>query len=344
MNRKLITVQIIICALLGVILLFVLFFGISGAFSSLQFTGWGKLEAMHEQTVSAADIEQIALDFGSMDISVTVTDEEDIRIVQLASSKLSPGEFFTLENANGELRVSQGESRRIFGLFSFGVSQKLELYLPKSYAQSLSVTTRSGNVTLLSELITQELSFILTSGDLSGGSVTGGGRIQVRVTSGNINLGAVSCEEYDISASSGNIDIASLKGTGSAQSTSGNVTIGALEGARHDIQASSGDIRLLGFCGAGIVQTASGSIRVDCTAILGDLSIGASSGDIRVKLPQNTSYELYASCTSGDINGNIDMSYSKNGRTATAKIGSGPYVRLDMETHSGNIDVNQMDD
>ncbi|MEL7609085.1 MAG: DUF4097 family beta strand repeat-containing protein [Bacillota bacterium] len=344
MNRKLIKVQILLCALLGVILLFVLLFGVSGAFNGLQLSVWGKLEAVHEQTVSAADIESIALDFSSMDISVTVTDESDIRIVQLASAKLSPREFFTLENLNGELRISQPESRRLFNFFSFGVNQKLELYLPKSYAQSLSVKTRSGNVTLLSELIAQEISFDLSSGKLSGNSVTGVKRVDVRVTSGDISLGAVSCEEYDINASSGNIDIASLKGTGEVLTRSGNITIDALEGIRHDIQASSGDIRVAGFSGAGSVHTTSGVVRVDCTAVLGDLSLGATSGDIRVKLPRDASYELYASCTSGDISGDIDMSYSKNGRAATAKIGAGPYVKLDIQTHSGNIDIQQNED
>lgn len=341
MNRKLITAQIVVLAVLGVFLLAALILGLSGALGGLRLFGRGKVEVVHEQTVSAAGIERISLDFGSMDISVTVTDEEDIRIVQLAGAKLSPQEFFTLENVNGELRVSQKESRWFFNLFGFGLNQKLELYLPESYTRSLWVKTGSGDITLLSELAAEELSFHLSSGSLRGDAKIEGERIEAQVASGEISLGEVSCEEYEIGCSSGDIRLASLKGSGEIRSSSGNVSIGVLDGARHDLRASSGNIRLAGFSGSGSVQTHSGSIRMDCTALLGDLNLSASSGSVHLNLPQESSYELYASCASGRIDGNIPMSYSRDGQAATYQTGKDPYMRIDIETHSGNIHVDQ---
>jgi lia operon protein LiaG len=340
-NRNLIAIQIIMWVVLGIVLVFVLVSAISGAFNGLRFLNGGELEVVHEQTVPAADIERIALDLSSMDISVTVTDADDIRIVQLASAKLSPDEYFTLANTNGELRASQDDLNSFFGFLNFGMRQKLELYLPKSYTNDLLINTRSGNVTLLSELNAKDMSFQLTSGNLSSSSAIGGARFEVRVTSGNVSLNTVTCSEYDINAFSGNITLASLKGSGKIQAMSGEITIDALDGAGHDVQASSGNIRLAGFSGSGNIHTSSGSVQVDCIALSGDLSLSASSGNIRVRLPQEASYELYASCASGNINGNINMSYSKNGSTATARIGSGPYVKIDLQTSSGNIDIDQ---
>lgn len=345
MNKKLVITQIIIWSVIGLFLLGVFFVGVFSKSSGAGFRPFrfGELKVVHEETVSPEGVGELKLDLRSMDVSVSVTDEQDIRIVQLASPDLAPEEYFTLENANGRILVKQPDIRRFWGLniFRFSAKEQLQLYIPKSYAQNLSIKTSSGNVTMLTALAAADIRLGLTSGNFTSDYPINGKAVDINVTSGDIYLDAIACDEYSVGSTSGNIDIASIEGAGKVWSTSGNVRLDTLSGASFEVNATSGNIGIGSCIGSGIIRTGSGSISVNFADITGNTRIGATSGDIKVTLPENASVSLYAACTSGDIRSNLDLSYAKGGKSATASTGSGPYAELTVQTTSGNVSVTQ---
>lgn len=345
MNKKLVITQIIIWSVIGLFLLGVLVVGLFGNFAGARFRPFifGELKVVHEETVSPEGIGELKLDLRSMDLLVSVTDEQDIRIVQLSTSELDPQEYFTLENANGRILVKQPDICRFWGLniFQIAANQQIQLFIPKSYVQNLTLKTSSGNVTMLTALAAADIRLDLTSGNLTGDYPINGKAVDINVTSGNIYLDAVVCDGYSVGSTSGDVDIASIEGAGKVWSTSGNVRLDMLSGGNFKVNATSGNIGIGSCNGSGSIHTGSGSIAVDFAQITGDTSIGATSGDIKVYLPQNASVSLYAACTSGDINSNLALSYAKGGKSATASVGSGPYAELTVQTTSGNVSVTQ---
>lgn len=299
----------------------------------------GQAKPILDETVPASGITHVELDLKSMDVTVWVTDEEDIRVVQLSSGE---PDAVMLETSGGTLLVQQEDRYEFWGLFRFWTYEKLELYLPQSYAQTLVLKTKSGNITLMGQLDVADASFNLLSGNLkSDYPIRAGNRIDIGVTSGNIRLDVLESSAYNIVSTSGDIVIASLSGTGYVGATSGNMTIDKLSGARHEVKAFSGNIRIGGFAGYGTVHATSGNITMDCEAVSGDMDISAFSGDIRLLLPQALQFRLTANCTSGDIESNFAMSYSKNGKSATATVGENPGAEILVGTTSGNIRVEQ---
>jgi lia operon protein LiaG len=105
-------------------------------------------------------------------------------------------------------------------------------------------------------------------------------------------------------------------------STSGDVSINNLASKHYDIRSISGDVNINLLSGSGQVK--------------------ATSGDINLSIPEKSGFEFYGNCISGNINSNFPINYeNEKHSSASAKIGSGPYERIDISTVSGDINISK---
>jgi len=309
MNRELKKILIVMWLVIAVSFSSLLVYGIlnnnesRGFFSFLQNSMESTLNIQKDENIEISSINKINVDFSSSNIIVLTTDELKMRVVQKSSRKLSNDEKFTVTNENNEVTIKRSNSRRIFSIFSFGNSEKIELYIPKSYNKDLNLHSSSGNIEFISEIAIGNLSCIASSGNLVGDNNITTKDINLNVSSGNIDFASLISNNYKIEASSGNIKINSLSGSGELQTTSGN------------IKAKYKDISEYSKATVG-------------------------SGNVDLIIPKSLSFEFSGNCSSGNINSNFDLNYkNKKGNEATAKVGNGPYKKIDVKASSGNISV-----
>ncbi len=322
MNRRSILLRIVLLGVAVVALLGVLAFVLNRGFfiGSIR---TGDLKLVHEQSVSADGLQNIALDFGSMEVVVFVTEEKDIRIQQFASGSIQEDEFFTVVNTNSTLDIGQRNMKPFLGLFRINTYQMLKLYLPKSFTNNLVISTSSGNVDFQNEIMMRNINVRMTSGNCTSGQAINASQITLVVTSGNIDLPSIVCQNYQIKSTSGNIKIRSLEGSGSVDGTSGNINLG-------------------NYKGAGSIHTTSGNITAELITLTGNLNVGLTSGDIRLSVGTDASFNLLASCVSGTIRGDLGMTVTNSGKAASANIGSNPTASLTVQATSGGITINRV--
>lgn len=155
---------------------------------------------------------------------------------------------------------------------------------------------------------------------------------------------------------SGDQRIGSVQGSVAAQAGSGNIEIGEAgsdvrahtgsgdiqierAGGSVDAQAGSGDIVARGVGGAIRAQTGSGSIEMTQTTGA-DAYMQTGSGDVRLSVPGNASYDLAAQTGSGSITVAQPMTTRVQSRhRLEGSIRGGGGARIAVKTGSGSISI-----
>ncbi len=315
----------------------------SGSSVDLDFNffsvGMGQLTIQKEESVSQNGISAIELKADSADIIVSITDDDTIKIVESSTKKLRENEVFTLTNQNGVLTIGKGKSNRSVVFFGWN-EHRIELFIPKSYIGDLSLYSSSGDTRFLSDLNLGSLSIEQASGDVKSSYNIKVQTFNSHLASGDIYLNALACDKFSLGAASGDITIGSLEGAGDIETSSGDILVKAFNGGNYQIRTASGDVKIQSAEGTGEISTASGDIDVSYVAVGDYAKLSAASGDIRIGLSENISFEMDARCTSGEISGNFDMIYrNKKENEAEAVVGEGPYAKLIVNTTSGDVYV-----
>lgn len=223
----------------------------------------------------------------------------------------------------GKSVVVRGGREQTITLFGFFAGmERIEIYVPREGLASLSLETGSGN-------ITAKDGFSL---DVQ--------KLQVRAKSGNIKWADTKAQEYEIQANSGNVSVDHMEGGGRAQTTSGNIRLRQVKG-RLEANANSGNITVESFSGSGSVQTTSGNVKVEADEVTGDIRAGAHSGNVRLILPHNLSFETRIQTGSGIIRTSFDesLSYNREGDQAHGTVGDTPSCVIEAQTTSGNVHI-----
>lgn len=305
MNKSLIKILLSIWIFIAVGLTGILVYGIVcnrslGSLFTFTFAGGADMIQKDEQ-VSLDSCNNINLEFPSDDIILRVTDDAKLRVVQSASTKLPENQKFTISKDGDSILVNK---REVIHIFSFGCwNEKIEVYIPKSYSKNLNIRSSSGNVNFDSDMTLADLNCTLSSGNIHIYKNITANEVTLKASSGNINIQALGCSVYNVSTSSGNIDINSVSGSGGVFASSGN-------------------------------------IKIDYKDIKDYSTAEAHSGNVRLTVPKELSFEFNGQCSSGDIDSNFDLSYkNKKGNQASGKVGDGPYKKINTRTTSGNIRI-----
>jgi lia operon protein LiaG len=176
----------------------------------------------------------------------------------------------------------------------------IEVHLPTTYKDAMSVQTNSGDITA---------DYALTFSEFS-----------AEGSSGSVELYSVHADRITLGASSGEIQVNSASGS-------------------LDAETSSGDISIEDISGNGTFHTSSGDVSLVVTDLTGDLSFDTSSGTVKCSLPEDTGFAFAADTTSGDINTffDDDLSYNKRGNNARGTVGGDSKYKIEVSTSSGDI-------
>lgn len=311
MNKRLIKILIIIWAVIAFIAAAFLVYGIShaGGFSIFEFGHIdGSYAVQKSQSIQISNCNKISLNFPRGNVIIQTTDEPNLKVVQSASRKLKDKDKFVIEKQGDNIQIETDAKNRAFtfSIFDFDTdtfNEKIEIYIPKSYAKDLDINTSSGNVLFSSDMKLNNINCRQSSGDF---------KIQNSITGNGVN----------VKSSSGNVDIANLYSK------------------NYDIQATSGNVYVGSISGSGRAKTASGNVRINYKSIDEYSNVAATSGNVKLTLPQNLSFKFEGKCTAGNIEGDFPLSYEgKRKNEATAQVGNSPYKTINVSTVAGNIDV-----
>lgn len=133
----------------------------------------------------------------------------------------------------------------------------------------------------------------------------------------------------EVHTSSGDLAVEDVTGTIETEIASGDIRLSDATGEMN-LSTHSGDIRIsdMHLQGSSSLTTSSGDIIFNGTLDpQRSTHINATSGDVRLKLPANSSFKLNAKTTSGDI-------HNEFGSTT---VGNAPQPDLDVQVTSGDI-------
>lgn len=261
------------------------------------------------QSVSVDDCSKLSLEFSTGDIIVNTTDKTSLKVVQSASRKLKDEEKFEIEKQGNNIEIRRKDENKFFHnkfinvLRGFNSNEKIELYVPKAYAENLDIKTTSGDIEFNSDMKLNAISCTQSSGDI---------KMDGRIVADSIGI----------------------------KTTSGDIDIESLNSKYYNIQVTSGDIFIKSVSGSGNIKAISGDIKINYKSIGEYVKANATSGDVKMKVDKNLNFKFKGRCTSGDINGDFPLTYENDRKSkASGQVGKAPYKTIDVSTMSGDIDI-----
>lgn len=309
MNRNLKIIRIALWSLVALGLTAILILGITnsnGINGVFHFTNIidSNIAVQKDENLDIKGINKIVFDFSSSDIVVKATDEDNMRIIQKSSKNLKDDEKFQVIQGNNQITIEKRKFGNLSNTWSFGYFKEvIEIYLPKNYNSDLDIKTSSGDIKFDSDMILSNINFSASSGNI--------------------------VSKYNLQVKDINIE-----------TSSGDISTETLTAPTYKIRATSGNIKINSLTGSGKLDTSSGNIKVQYKDIEEYSEITATSGNVKLTIQKGTSLEFKGKCSSGDINSNLDLNYKdEDHHEASAKIGSGPYKKITANTSSGDISI-----
>lgn len=280
----------------------------------------------NHQASGAANEISFSLD-GISEVAISY-DEEHVTFYESDSGRLVIKEYMTenksryygrAEQGGGRISISEGGKP----FFKDGFSRWVEVYVPASYRENLTVTTTEGDVDFSAlPLSLKALRVDSTAGTVSLNTVEAQ-NIHLSTTRGRIEADSLKADSIRIDTTSGRFSCENLDGYTAYTTTSGSAEIRSAIG--------SGDFR----------ASNSGELRVTYTQVTGDLAFYNKNDDICLTLPAGLEFRFEAASKNGSIATSFQECISVEGRTASGIIGGNPAITVKAETNNGNIVVNQ---
>lgn len=270
------------------------------------------------------------INFSLKEISdITISyDEEPVIFYPAKGNELTIKEYMTKNRRSYYAHIKQnGNSIYISEggkpLFKGSFSRRIEVFLPASYMESLTITTTDGTINLTDvNLNLSKLRIDNTAGTVRMNHATASS-IYLSTTSGSLNLNSLKAEKIRLDTTSGNVTCGKLTGKVEYTSTSGNAEIKSAVG--------SGSYK----------ANNSGRLNVNYVEVNGDLYFFNKNENINLTLPKNLSFDFEAITKNGSVSTTFQENIKVNGRTTSGVVGSNPTVSVKVETKNGNIEVEQ---
>lgn len=184
----------------------------------------------------------------------------DTLIIKEYMSRDNSRYYAVITNENGALTVKKG--RRPWGILFNTFDVRIEVYLPASYANTVTIKATSGKIEAAGELACKN--------------------ITIENTSGSVSLNAVTAESANVGTTSGRITIGSISGDVSAKTTSGRIELNSAGGAV-------------------TTKSTSGSVRCTASENTGDISLTTTSGGVTLNVPKTLGFNFSARTSSGSL-------------------------------------------
>lgn len=263
-----------------------------------------------------------------------ITDEEEGK-AEVTYEEI-PGE----EAGRKKVTVA-GNQDKVITVFGFaGGNERIEIYLPVSGLNRLTLSVKSGSITALDDFAIEldELNVVAKSGNIRW-QATKAERAKFEAKSGTIRLKGVEAK-LAVETGSGSINVEDVVGDMAIAAGSGTVKVLDAVGAIA-VATGSGSVTVEDLEGCGSVAVGSGTMKVAFEKVTGDVELAAGSGSIRLTLPEELSFEFEGKTTSGSLDTTFDecLRFNKDGKEASGTVGSMPTCKIEVETKSGNVDI-----
>ena len=291
-----------------------------------------------QETTSIENINTISVDSHHLSIKIYFTDDEEITICQYDNNTKNT---FYLSEKNGELYINTDSYLQI-ALLNY--NPRLEIYLPKTYAGNINLTSSSGSISCENHASWRAVTLKTTSGSIKLEDGISCLSLSAQSSSGSVKIGEIYADkDIFIKSTSGSLRLENLFTSEkiTIETSSGSQKIGELHSGAFKLSATSGSIKAGTIEGGGTISTSSGSINIALAHFTADTAIKATSGSVRVTFSEAQNATLQISTNSGSIkSGEFELLYDKSGRHATGQIGTGKTCVISVKTSSGSIYIN----
>ena len=321
MKKAVLSIAIAIWSLLALLVLAILVFGLTGAGAP----GWvqklpgygatwkgdnsmvvfgGNVTLIKEESYALAGIGSLSVTGTYQSVYVTLNDSGSLTVRHY---DYDAADGFTSETAGGTLGI-QAQKRTMINLFGINVNNwpRLEISVPRSYADKISFTSASGSVNIEENAAWGDTSLRSASGSVRvKGSLSCGG-LRVSTTSGSVRLngeitgavvdvgstsgsvhidGTVRCERLSVQTASGSQKLSDCEVSGpvSLKSVSGGIRAGNISGSEITCKSTSGGQTLGALEAKGMISLNAVSGRIQADAVRSpEHTVKTASGGIKV--------------------------------------------------------------
>lgn len=260
-------------------------------------------EMIDSTSLSIDGINQIEVDTRSSNVTLLATDSDQIHVELKTEDKRTK---FNTYSHGDKLTIEVNQPRfqflgHVITWFMGEFHQEVQIAIPRSYHGELVVDGSSGHITV---------------NDLQGLS-----RLLVDNSSGHVNIDNVEVDSFQFDGSSGHF------------------TARQLTTKQTEIDISSGKVVLEKVTGQIRGNSSSGSIIIDVDRLDAPIRWAGSSGTITLRLPEDASFELDASTSSGSIHSDFPIQVnSQSNRQLRGTVGDGK-VPIELRVSSGSIKI-----
>lgn len=246
----------------------------------------------------------------------------------------------TLQATSGDLQVAQSTLASLTATTKSG-DTALDAVTINGTAQ---LQAASGDV-ILQHVQAAELTAETASGDVEASEVTVAGSLALSAKSGDVVANAVTSDEpASFGAASGDVKLSAVasKVAVTASAKSGEVIAETLTAPTLTLTNANGDIRAKKVAGAIDATTVSGDIKLSLRELTGDLAVRDSSGDVRVKLPNDTPFAFELQTGEGELRTKFGQAatLTENSRHhQVGTVGSAPQYHVTAVTRNGDLSV-----
>jgi Putative adhesin len=245
----------------------------------------------------------------------------------------SPGDYKVDVVPSGDtVRVTETSGNFFWFFGSRGVRYRISV---PSGAQA-DIRTASGEIDVegLSGMVAlASVSGDVRAGDLSGGltvSTTSGevqlsdivGKLEVGSISGDVTLENGQIDGATVSTTSGKVQLDGVAGALKLTSVSGDIQVREARNGQLDLSTTSGEIKYEGSLAGASANT-----------------LDTISGDVNLRLPEDSGFRLDASTVSGDLSSEFDLRDGETARRSLSGVVGDGSATLTIGTTSGDIDI-----
>lgn len=272
----------------------------------------------NELSFSLDGISEIIISYDDENITFYEGEGDELVIKEYISENKS-SYYAKVDRSSSGIKISEGSKP----LFKDGFFRYIEVYLPASYHEALTVTTTDGDI------------------DISGVEVLLS-TFHIDTASGTVELNSVEAKNIYLSSTRGTLDLHYLKGdTIRIDTTSGEVACDKLCG-NVSYTTTSGSADIKSAIGQGSYRANnSGKLNVVYTDVTGDLSFFNKNDCVSIVLPSELEFEFIAATKNGSVATSFQECVSVDGKTIRGTVGEHPAVTVSVETNNGDIDIKQ---
>jgi hypothetical protein len=257
-RKAIIISAVVLWSAAALVIVFFLITGVKG--DDKMFGFGGDVILLREESISLGTVNTLITETTYQRIGVTLHDGDDCTVRHYDYSKATP---FTFVPHGHTLEIRLAD-RKIVGGFGFSADPRLEISIPRKYAESVDLTSVSGSVRIEGDVSWYGAALKTTSGSISIGQLEAAGNVSVNSTSGSVRAGGIKGSEITVKTTSGSLNLGTVEAAGavSLTSVSGSVRADSVTAESHQIKTTSGSIHIGEIDrNKGEIRSTSGSIR-----------------------------------------------------------------------------------